>query len=109
MDRVTSYPMPWHELPKKGLSRFLLDTRLAEDALHFHVSSVEGGQRSHAPHEHEGVEAVYVLAGEATLEFSDEQVRLTAGESVVFDPRRLHGLVNTGATANRYMVIIRPA
>ncbi len=99
--------MPWTEHPKKGLSRCLIDTRLAGEPLHFHLSSVAAGQASHPAHEHAGVEAICVLEGEATLEFPDERLRLGAGESAIFDPRRLHGLINTGTTPNRYLVIIR--
>lgn len=99
--------MPLVEHAKKGLARCLIDSRLEGEPLHFHISEVDAGQRSHPPHEHDGVEAIYLLAGEATLEFPDETVRLRTGESIIFDPRRLHGLVNSGTTRNRYMVIIR--
>ncbi len=99
--------MAFVEHSKKGLARCLVDTRLEGEPLHFHVSEVAAGARSHPAHEHEGVEAIWVMAGEATLEFPDERVRLAAGESIIFDPRRLHGLVNSGTTANRYLVIIR--
>ena len=91
---------------KKGLARCAIDDALHGEPLHFHISEVAAGQASHAPHQHEGTEAIYLLAGEATLTIGDETLRLQAGESVIFDPRRLHGLVNTGPTANRYMVII---
>lgn len=91
---------------KKGLARCSIDDALHGEPLHFHISEVPAGQASHAPHQHDGTEAIYLLAGEATLSIGDETLRLQAGESVIFDPRRLHGLVNTGATTNRYMVII---
>lgn len=100
--------MPLIEHAKKGLARCLIDSRLEGEPLHFHISEVAAGQRSHPPHTHDGVEAIYVMAGEATVEFPDESVRLVVGESIIFDPRRLHGLINTGAGPNRYMVIIRP-
>jgi quercetin dioxygenase-like cupin family protein len=91
---------------KKGLARCSIDDALRGEPLHFHISEVAAGQASHAPHQHDGTEAIYLLAGEATLTLGDETLRLQAGESVIFDPRRLHGLVNSGPTPNRYMVII---
>jgi quercetin dioxygenase-like cupin family protein len=92
---------------KKGLNRCLVDDALTGEPLHFHISEVTAGQRSHAPHQHDGTEAVYVMAGEATLEIGDERIVLQSGEGVIFDPQRLHGLINTGPTTNRYMVILR--
>ena len=47
-----------------------------------------------------------MLEGEATLEIEDERQVIRAWESVVFDPRRMHGLVNTGDVPMRYMVIL---
>jgi len=91
---------------KKGLARCSIDNALHGEPLHFHISEVAAGQASHAPHQHDGTEAIYLLAGEATLTIGDETLRLQSGESVIFDPRRLHGLTNTGTTINRYMVII---
>lgn len=91
---------------KKGLARCSIDDALRGEPLHFHISEVAAGQVSHAPHQHEGTEAIYLLAGEATLTLGEETLRLQAGESVIFDPRRLHGLANSGPTPNRYMVII---
>ena len=91
---------------KKGFQRCLIDEALRGEPLHFHISEVAAGQASHAPHHHDGTEAIYVMAGEATLTIGDEILLLQSGESVIFDPRRLHGLTNTGTTANRYMVII---
>ncbi|MBC7369473.1 MAG: cupin domain-containing protein [Undibacterium sp.] len=91
---------------KKGLARCSIDDALRGEPLHFHISAVAAGHASHAPHQHDGTEAIYLLAGEATLTLGDETLRLQAGESVIFDPRRLHDLVNSGPTINRYMVII---
>ncbi|MEZ4658782.1 MAG: cupin domain-containing protein [Caldilineaceae bacterium] len=42
--------------------------------------------RVHAPHQHGGIEAVYMLEGEATIEIEGESFTLGPGEAVVFDP-----------------------
>ena len=98
--------MSFTEHTAKGLARFLTDTNLPADRLRVHISQVGPGERSHPPHQHEGVEGFYMFEGEGTLEIEDERQVIKANESIVFDPTRLHGLVNTGTVPMRYMVII---
>lgn len=95
-----------HEV--KGIARCLLDEDLQGEPLHVHISEVAAGERAHPPHRHGGIEAFYMLAGEGTLEIDGEAYPLGTNESVVFDPQKLHGLVNTSAAPMRYMVIIVP-
>ena len=90
----------------KGLARLLIDIDLPPERLRIHISEVSPGERSHPPHQHDGVEGFYMLAGEGTLEIEAERQRIMAGEAIVFDPTKLHGLVNTGTIAMRYIVII---
>jgi len=52
------------------------------------------------------VEALYMLEGEGTLEIDGERQFVRTEEAVVFDPTKLHCLVNTGTVPMRYMVII---
>ncbi len=92
--------------PVKGISNHLLDTDLGGEPLHIHISELEAKSRSHAPHQHDGIEAVYVLEGEATIEIEDEKYTLKVNESAVFDPQKLHGLRNETDGTIRYMVII---
>jgi (S)-ureidoglycine aminohydrolase len=90
----------------KGLARCLVDEDLPPDWLHLHISEIDPGTWSHPPHQHDGVEAFYVLAGEGTLEIDGARQLIKAGEATVFDPTKLHGLTNTGVTRMRYIVII---
>ncbi len=94
----------------KGIERYLLDADLEADLkgepLHLHVSEVEPGERSHPPHQHGGFEAIYMLNGEGTFEIDAERHVIQAGEAVVFDPRKLHGLLNHSTAPMRYMVIL---
>ena len=90
----------------KGISRNLLDTDLPDEPLHIHISEVNAKSRAHPPHKHGGYEAFYMLEGEGTLEIEDETYILTANESAVFDPRKLHGLRNDSDQPMRYMVIL---
>lgn len=98
--------MPFRTLDIKGIDRYLIDVDLEGEPLHVHISSVAPGERAHPPHRHGGYEAFFLLEGCATLEFGDERMALTAGETAVFDPHKLHGLVNTGTVPIRYMVIL---
>lgn len=91
--------------PVKGISRFLLDENLASDALRLHISEAAAGTRVHAPHQHGGIEAVYMLEGEATIEIEGESFTLGPGEAVVFDPHKMHGIANESAAAMRYLVV----
>lgn len=90
----------------KGISRHLVDTDLQGEPLRIHISEVGAQSRSHAPHQHDGCEAFYMLEGEATLEIGDETYTLKANESAVFNPRTLHGIRNDTDQPMRYMVII---
>jgi uncharacterized cupin superfamily protein len=98
--------MSFLEHQAKGLARLLTDVDLPPERLRIHISEVGPGQRSHPPHQHAGVEAFYMLAGEGTLEIDAERQRIATGEAIVFDPTKLHGLVNSGDVPMRYIVII---
>jgi quercetin dioxygenase-like cupin family protein len=98
--------VPFLEHQAKGLARLLADVDLPPERLRIHISEVGPGERSHPPHQHPGVEAFYILAGDGTLEIGGERRRIAAGEAIVFDPTKLHGLVNTGTIPMRYIVII---
>jgi (S)-ureidoglycine aminohydrolase len=98
--------MSFQEHQPKGLARFFVDTDLPDRRLTIHISEVGPGARSHPPHQHEGVEAFYMLEGQGTLEIADERQVIKANEGIAFDPTKLHGLVNTGEVPMRYIVII---
>jgi mannose-6-phosphate isomerase-like protein (cupin superfamily) len=97
--------MSFLEIPVKGVKRYLREAHLHEKSLRLHISTVGPGERSHPPHRHGGFEAFYMLEGEGALEIGEERIPLSSGESIVFDPQKLHGLVNTGNLPMRYMVI----
>lgn len=98
--------MKLSHFPVKGIANYLLDSDLNGEPLHLHVTEVAAGGRSHPPHQHGGYEAVYMLEGEGTLEIADERYSFKAGESVVFDPRKMHGLVNHSDAPMRYLVVL---
>ena len=94
-------------LDKKGLDGFWIETSLAADKISLHITEIAPGTRAHPPHTHAGVETFYVLAGNGTLEAEDgTRVPVGPNQAVTVDPGRLHGLVNTGDTPLKYIVII---
>ena len=98
--------MSFLEQQAKGLARWLVDEDLRPEQLRVHISVVGPGARSHPPHVHDGVESLYMLEGEGTLEIDGESQIVNVGEAIVFDPTKLHSLLNTGTAPMRYMVII---
>ena len=90
----------------KGIDRYLLDADLGGEPLHVHISQIGPGERSHPPHQHGGLEAIHVLEGQGTFEIDGEAFVLNANESTVFDPQKLHGLINNSQAPTRYMVIL---
>jgi mannose-6-phosphate isomerase-like protein (cupin superfamily) len=98
--------MPFHTIAKKGINHFIVSNSVPDDKLSTHITIVEPGKRAHPPHVHGGVEAFYMLEGEGTMETEGEKQVLRANDIIVLDPTKEHGLVNTGNTPMRYMVII---
>ncbi len=98
--------MPFLPQTVKGIPRYLLDPGLDPQALRLHVSEIAPGTSVHPPHTHAGIEAFYVLEGHGTLTIEEESYVLGPNEALLLDPARPHGLVNTGDTPMRYLVIM---
>ena len=95
------------KLEKKGLDGFWIESTLAAEKISLHITEIAPGTRAHPPHAHAGVETFYVLAGNGTLEAEDgTRVPVGANQAITVDAARLHGLVNTGTTPMKYIVII---
>jgi mannose-6-phosphate isomerase-like protein (cupin superfamily) len=95
------------QLSKKGMDGFWIESSLAEDKLSLHISEIAAGTRAHPPHTHSGVEAFYILAGNGTVELADgSTIAVGPNQAVTVDATRMHGLVNTGSTPLKYIVVI---
>ncbi|RIK40301.1 MAG: hypothetical protein DCC57_19610 [Chloroflexi bacterium] len=90
----------------RGIAHCWLDADLKGEPLHVHITEVAPGHRSPPPHQHGGLEGVYMIEGEGTLEIDGVAQVLRANEATVFDPRKLHGLVNHSRAPMRYLVIL---
>lgn len=98
--------MPFTKIEKKGLNACWIQESLTEGKLSVHISEVPAGERAHPPHTHAGVEAFYLLEGNATLELENETQPVAPNEAIILNAEELHGLVNSGDKPMRYMVII---
>lgn len=96
------------ETAMRGIGRYLIDENFRGEPIHMHISELAPGTASHAPHQHTGYEALYMLEGQATLSLNGRLFTLSSGEAVVFDPQHLHNLSNQSDTLIRYMVVQRP-
>lgn len=98
--------MPLRTLAARGLTRYQLDADLEGEPIHVHISEVDPGQRSHPPHQHGGYEAIHMIEGEGTLELGEERHLLQANEAIVFDPQKLHRLINHSQAPMKYLVVL---
>jgi mannose-6-phosphate isomerase-like protein (cupin superfamily) len=94
------------EIELKGISQSWIVDTLDPDRLHLHITEVPAGARPHSAHAHEGAEAFYVLEGSGEVEMEGETVPVATNQVVILDATRMHGLVNTGSTPMKYIVII---
>ena len=72
------------------------------------VYCLEPGQ-SQDPHTHDGSDKVYVvLEGEGTFRVGDEEAGLQAGEAVLAESGRVHGVTNEGPDRMVCLVFMAP-
>jgi mannose-6-phosphate isomerase-like protein (cupin superfamily) len=98
--------MNFTSLQMKGIAKFLVAENIDPQKLRFHISVIEPGTMSHPPHTHDGIEAFYVFEGNGAVEMEGETQAIGANEAILIDPSRPHGLVNTGSSPLRYLVIL---
>lgn len=91
---------------RKGLAKCVVDNDLAADRLGLHLSELAPGACAHAAHTHDGVEAFYVIEGNASVDVAGVSHQLAANEVLVMDAQKLHAISNSGDTTLRYLVII---
>ncbi len=92
----------------KGLNALIYANGASKDDLTVHISEIGPGTRAHPPHKHQGIECFLALEGNGRVEMPDESIDLAAGEAIILDAAIEHGLVNTGDSNLKYVVIIAP-
>lgn len=100
----------WNSVPVKdtpvGSVRQILRAPTATlDELEMHVTTLNPGQTSHAPHTHPNEEVVILKEGSVEFLVKGEWVRLGPGSVVFNASNELHGLRNVGQVPAVYHVI----
>jgi XRE family transcriptional regulator, regulator of sulfur utilization len=89
-----------------GESRqFLRAPTATLDELELHVTTLNAGQTSHAPHKHFNEELVVVREGTVEVLVQGEWQRMGPGSVIFNASNELHGLRNVGAGPATYHVI----
>ena len=83
-------------IDKRGVTHFLLTSRLDRRFAMFHTVHEPRKEVTHEPLQHEGEEAVYVLKGTLELMHRDERYVLKKGDSIYFSSRDPHSAKNVG-------------
>ena len=75
------------------------------DQLEMHVTTLNPGQASHAPHRHVNEELIILREGECETLSDGKWVKVSAGSVVFNASNSLHGFRNVGTTPATYHVI----
>jgi quercetin dioxygenase-like cupin family protein len=75
------------------------------DELELHVTTLNPGQTSHAPHQHPNEELVIIREGTVDALVQGEWKRLGPGSVIFNASNELHGLRNVGPTPTTYHVV----
>lgn len=100
----------WGELVPRnsdfGQSRSMFRSPTATlDELEVHATTLNPGQRPHAPHQHPYEEMVVLKQGTLEATVNGKVIPLTEGSVLYLAPNDLHGWQNTGAAPATYFII----
>lgn len=100
----------WNSIPAKptevGSVRSFFKTRTTTlDELEVHVTTLEPGKTSHAPHRHPNEELIIVKQGTVETLSNGEWKRVGPGSVIFNASNQLHGLRNVGSDEAIYHVI----
>jgi XRE family transcriptional regulator, regulator of sulfur utilization len=106
--RSTAYE--WNAIPVTktdvGSTRQFLRSRTATlDELELHVTTLNPGQTSHAPHRHTNEELVIIREGTVEMLVQGEWKRIGPGSVVFNASNELHGIRNVGDGPTTYHVV----
>jgi XRE family transcriptional regulator, regulator of sulfur utilization len=107
---MRSTAFEWTTLPVTktavGESRSIVRRPTATlDELEMHVTTLNPGQSSHAPHQHPNEELVIVREGTVEVLVQGEWKRVGPGSVIFNASNELHGIRNVGSTATTYHVV----
>jgi quercetin dioxygenase-like cupin family protein len=107
---MQSAAFDWNSIPVKqtpvGSTRSFFKAPTATlDELELHVTTLNPGQTSHAPHQHPNEELVIIREGTVEALVQGEWKKLGPGSVIFNASNQLHGLKNVGDTPATYHVI----
>ncbi len=107
---MQSSAFDWNSIPIKqtavGSTRSFFKAPTATlDELELHVTTLNPGQTSHAPHQHPNEELVIIKKGTVEALVQGEWKRVGEGSVIFNASNQLHGLKNVGTTPATYHVI----
>jgi len=107
---MQSTAFDWNSIPVKqtpvGSTRSFFRAPTATlDELELHVTTLNPGQTSHAPHQHPNEELVIIREGTVEALVQGEWKRVGPGSVIFNGSNQLHGLKNVGDTPATYHVI----
>jgi XRE family transcriptional regulator, regulator of sulfur utilization len=107
---MPSSAFDWNNIPAKttdvgALRNFFRAPTATLDELECHVTTLNPGQTSHAPHKHPNEELVIVKEGTVEVLVNGELKKVGTGSVVFNASNQLHGIRNVGSTPATYHVI----
>jgi quercetin dioxygenase-like cupin family protein len=91
---------------EKGERREVFDRFTAAFAkMEMHVTSLNPGQVSHAPHKHPQEEMIFIRKGNAVVLLGDATQPATEGDVIFFASNNLHALKNSGTEPLEYFAL----
>jgi (S)-ureidoglycine aminohydrolase len=102
-----SFMVDWNDMKfvahDKGGRRNVVDKPTALfERFEMHVTTLNAGLMSHAPHTHMPEEIILLKTGNVEMNVGDERVTLSAGGLVVLDSKIMHNLINVGKEPATY-------
>jgi XRE family transcriptional regulator, regulator of sulfur utilization len=108
--KLPSSAFEWSAIPVRetaygSVRQFLRAPTVTLDELELHVTTLNPGQTSHAPHRHANEELLVVREGTVEALVHGEWKRLGSGSVIFQASNELHGIRNVGTGTATYHVI----
>jgi quercetin dioxygenase-like cupin family protein len=97
--------MSSRETPYGSVRQLLRAPTATLDELEMHVTTLNAGQTSHAPHQHPNEELIIIREGTVEALVHGEWKRLGSGSVIFQASNELHGIRNVGSGPATYHVI----
>lgn len=74
------------------------------DELECHITTLNAGQRSHAPHKHPDEELIVIKEGTVEVYYDGKTTRVGPGSVIFYSSNQMHGIANVGDGPATYHV-----